>query len=242
MRRRIQFKRKRGEVANLTLLERHGKRGHIRNNNTQHLVPLNKKGKRASFKRGEELPKDLKLKLYFSPLKRNRQTAYHLYRGHKSIGGIAAKYRLAKRVGVRQELVMEGGVNIFLDFKFLTEETKRLSNNWDKLTENWVMGRYPSTKVVPVEKIGGDIIRQRLTLGRRATRRGRKGWLIMNVSHDTQIIAVLKVLLGKNPYSLSFKLPDYNKGLTIYHMKNGSDILEYGGKRFDVTRKLRKFM
>lgn len=238
---RITFKGKRRSVANVSLMERHGERTTIRTNAAQHLATLTAKGKKDSFQHGEKLPKNLRLKTYFSPLLRTRQTAHHIYRGHVAAGGKAAKYRRVKRVGRRQELVMRSGINIFFNNDFVDKETKRLNNDWDALTKNWLDGKYPASKVYPAKKLAREIIRKRLLLGKRATRTGRKGWLILNVSHDIQILAVLSELLGKNPYKLGFKLPDYNKGLAIYHTPQGRDILEFGGQRFDVTKRLKEF-
>ena len=240
--RRITVNGKRHTVANISFLERHAPRKNIHKFETQHLVGLTPEGVRVAIKHGQQLPKDLRLKTYYSPALRNRETAHYVQLGHLSKGGKVGVSKRKRETGGRQELIMPKGTNIFLDAKLVYGESKRLKNDWNKITENWVMGRYPSSKVFPSKLVAEEMIQKRLGLGKRATNAGRRDWLILNVTHDTQILAVLKELIGKNPFKEGFTLPKPNEGLTIYHTNAGREILEYQGRRLDVTKKINQII
>ncbi len=98
MPKRVSFGGRTHAVANISLMERHGERKKIHSTANQHVVPLTSQGKKDSFHRGAALPKDMKLKTYFSPILMARQTAHHVHNGHVSAGGIAAKYKRKKRL------------------------------------------------------------------------------------------------------------------------------------------------
>jgi len=234
---RIIFNGKAYRVANISQLNRHGPRKKITDLSAHSIVPLTNKGKKESFLLGQELDKGFTLKTYFSPLKRARQTAHQIYKGHKSSGGTVAKYSRHKRIGVRQELTHD----ILKDPAFLEKEQARFGGDNNPVLNKWLDGKYSKNKFIPSRDIAKRIISKRLALGQRAARKGAKGWLILNVTHDWHVMAVLNELLGKNPFALKLTTPKPNKGLKIYHTKEGLDILEYQGKRFDVTEKLKAF-
>jgi len=226
------FRGKRFTVANETLLMRHGKRKKINDPRNNHLVGLTKEGAVESFQLGQKMSKDMTLKTYFSPSKRTRQTAYHIRNGFKASGGRVGVAKRAKATGSRDELIVK---NLFSDNKYSDEEYTKVGRDTSKMVRKWLDGEYDPTKIKPPAQIS-EGIQKRVALGRRATNRGITGYRILNVTHDWQILAKLEDLIGQKFDKLGFKSPVPNEAFIIYHTTAGKDILEYQGKRFDVTR------
>ncbi|MDD3083935.1 MAG: histidine phosphatase family protein [Candidatus ainarchaeum sp.] len=230
----ITFKNKKLVVKNVSSLQRHSFRKKIRDIIKHDSVGLTNNGKLKAKNVGANFPNDLKLKLYYSPSLRTRQTAYNINVGFKKSGGKVSKYKRAKRTGERIELI---GKDVFKDNSFAISEFKRIGSK--KMILNWLAGEYPLSKARSPEEMGERIIRRRLAIGSRATNIGLKGNQIINITHDWQILAVLKTFLGKSFFKKNFVSPEPNEGLKIFHTSK-KDILEYQGQRFDVTKKLRK--
>jgi len=234
MPRRITFNKKRETVANETILMRHAKRFHIRNPAAHHLVGLTLEGKKESFEIGRAMKKDKILKVYYSTSKRTKQTAFHIRRGHKSVGGSVAPYKRAKATGVRKELL---GKPLFMDGPYSDVEFAKVGRNNNLMIRKWLDGAFDPTKIRSPKEITKDMHR-RLALGRRAANRGIMGYRILNVSHDWQILAKLEHLLGVKFETHGFNSPVPNEAIIIYHTKSGKDILDYQGKRIDITKAL----
>ncbi len=233
---RITFQGKRHAVANESWLIRHGKRYHIKDTTNHHLVGLTPEGKKESFEVGKSMKKDLKLKTYYSPAKRTRQTAFQIHVGHKSVGGRVAQIKRAKATGVRKELIGKG---IFVDGKYADGEYAKVNKSTAVMVRKWLNGELDPKKILPPEVVTKGIDR-RLALGRRAANRGITGYRILNVTHDWQILAKLEDLLGVKFETHGFQTPSTTTGIIIYHTKSGKDILECQGKRFDITKALKE--
>ena len=236
MPRTIMFRGKRFTVANETLLMRHGKRKRITNPAKNALVGLTLEGKRESYELGQKMPKDKKLKIYYSTSKRTRQTAHHIHRGFKAAGGRVGPFKRAKATGARKELLIP---NLFMDNKYAEDEFNKVGRDTTKMIRKWIDGEYDPTKIKSPDDISKRM-HNRLALGRRAADRGVTGYRILNVSHDWQILAKLENLIGVKFDKMGFKSPVPNEAFVIYHTTAGKDILEYQGKRFDVTSALAK--
>jgi phosphohistidine phosphatase SixA len=241
-RNRILFKGKRHTVAISNTFQRHSTREHIRRAALHHLTKLTPGGKREAFELGKALPKDRKLKIYFSPAARTRQTAHYLYRGHKSAGGKAARYFTkgvrghlgSKRAGERQELM---GVNLFRDEKKVQEEYNKVGRDNAKMVRNWIDGMYEDITRSPRD-ISAKITRRRVRLGQRAAKAGVRDYNIMNIGHDWQIMALFEFLTGKKFDRIGVTMPKPNEGFTVHHTVSGKAILEYQGRKFDITKRL----
>jgi len=235
----IKFRGKIHSVLLKNTLQRHSNRKHIRNTEKHHLVVLTKEGKKQAFELGKKMQKKAKLKLYFSPSIRTRQTAFHLYQGFKQAGGKAAKYKHAKRKGVRKELL---GGNMFPDNVYAQKELSKVGGSNSLMMRNWLDGKYPPEKIASPQKMAEDIIRKRFGLGQRAARAGVKGYQMLNITHDWQMMAVFERLTGKKFDKAGLRAPKPNEGIIVYHTKEGKAILEYQGKRFEVTRRLNQIL
>jgi broad specificity phosphatase PhoE len=234
--RTIMFQKKRYSVANETLLMRHGKRKKIRNPQKNALVGLTQEGMLESFQLGLEMMQDKKLKTYFSPSKRTRQTAYHIRNGFKAAGGQVGVAKRAKSTGTRKELLIP---DLFMDNKYAEEEYNKVGRDTTKMIRKWLDGGYDPTKIRSPADISKRM-HNRLALGRRAADKGVTGYRILNVTHDWQILAKLENLIGVKFETHGFKSPVPNEAIVIYHTTAGKDILDYQGKRFDVTSALAK--
>ncbi|MEK6958500.1 MAG: phosphoglycerate mutase family protein [archaeon] len=240
----ISFGNKRHVVSITNTFQRHSEREHIKNAVRHHLVKLTPQGKIKAREIGKNLPKDRTLKIYFSPSIRTKQTAHYLYRGHNEAGGSAARYFSkgtkgnlgSKRVGEREELM---GKHLFRDEKRVQEEYSKVGRDNAKMVRNWIDGDYKDITLSP-KIISKDIAKSRVVLGQRAAGMGVKGYQIMNIGHDWQIMALFEFLTKKKFTNIGVTMPLPNEGFTIHHTASGRAILEYQGQKFDVTRALKK--
>jgi len=238
----ITFAGKKHAVNITNTFQRHSKREHIKNAVRHHLVKLTPEGKRLAQELGRALPKDRVLKIYFSPSIRTRQTAHYMRRGHVEAGGKAGRYltkgtkgsKGSKRAGERLELM---GKHLFKDEVRVQEEYSKVGRDNARMVRNWIDGAYKDITLSP-ETVSKDIAKQRVLLGERAARMGVKGYQIMNIGHDWQIMALFEFLTKRKFNKVGVKMPEPNEGFTIHHTASGKSILEYQGKRFDITRRL----
>ena len=243
IRNRVSFGGKRHSVAISNTFQRHSTREHIKVAVRHHLTKLTPTGKREAFEIGRALPKDRKLKIYFSPSERTRQTAHYICRGHKTAGGKASRYFTkggkgnagSKRAGERKELM---GLHLFKDEKKVQEEYSKVGRDNAKMVRNWIDGMYKDITLSPQE-VSAEITKKRVQLGQRAAKAGAKGYNVMNIGHDWQIMALFEFLVGKKFDRIGVTMPKPNEGFIVHHMASGKAILEYQGKKFDVTKRLR---
>lgn len=107
----------------------------------------------------------------------------------------------------------------------------------------WLDGKISSKHMKPAKQVADEIIKKRFGLGQRVAKTGTKNRVLENVSHSWFIEAVFERINGRKFVSMgNGEMVRPMEGLTLSTYKNGKAVLPYGGKSFDVTKKLNQIL
>lgn len=240
--RMITFRGKRLRVKNVVGLHRHSDRGSIVKGAEKgplpfHFlwVPLTAKGRQHAREKGKRIPQGLNLHMYYSPASRTMETAHWMGEGYKSSRkGSKKRKEPFRRVQYSTWEEMPWRDPSRVDYARLHQ-----------FIRNWLDGKIPSDIAMPPHEYADKIIRNKLRITERLDRISGKehtGNYFLFISHDSVVAAVLERLIGKKTSQLKVSLPQPNEGITLYHAgtaQNPRIILEFQGRKFDVTKRYR---
>lgn len=210
-----------------TVLRRHSKKG------PKTITGLSLKGIRLARRKGQKLPRGVKVKGYHSGKPRAAASLRCELGAFRAKGGKTYS-QSRKRAYLSPMTDAQYAALMPMIERFGSEEA---------VIRRWLDGNIPS-KVIEKPKLLADrIIKKRFGLGQRIAEKGTKDKILENVSHAWTVEAVFERLTGQrfdkmSPGTYAREM----EGLSVTHYKNGKAILRYRKKSFDITERLKKIL
>jgi len=166
--------------------------------------PLTEEGRALSLRFGENLPQNLTLRGYHSPVGRCKETAERILSGYASKGGTATRYRPVEGLGV---------------FYVLDQRKMYRAMHADggllPFTQKWFAGHQSADILMPARAAALallDVLREKLD------RETKVQKLDICVSHDLSVLTMLDQLLDQP--SSKFGNVEYLDAIAVYYLKN----------------------
>ncbi|HIH33408.1 MAG TPA: hypothetical protein HA227_04110 [Candidatus Diapherotrites archaeon] len=226
----IQYRGKRLTVNNLLSIDRHSSRKKIVSTSEHSRVGLTREGERKALRKGRTLPKSFFLRGYYSPTPRSERTAKLLRKGFLKSGGRSGRKALPS-------LAME---IVFKDNAFIDEQIQK--HGVQGTIMKWLNHELPESAVELPEKFAERIVKSFAWTLLTAGQLGVEGIHLNAIAHDFTVATLYQTLAGKDFSASSMRLPKFNEGLRLYYVKGSRIIMEYQGKKLDVTKKIEKIL
>ncbi|MDO8627111.1 MAG: hypothetical protein Q7K42_01470 [Candidatus Diapherotrites archaeon] len=226
----IVFRGKRIQVRNISNLRRHAaKQGGT-------LTGLSRQGELDSLNSGEKLPKTLKLKSKYSSFvdPRAGHSANLQSMGHERKGG-----KVYSKLRSRKSLSFD-----LSNPKAFDELMKKFSSpgvdpniTTTKAMRAWINGEVQIPGLPDWKFVADEFIVHDLRLAQKVSAKKGRNIQFENLSHAPNADFVFERLTGQ-PFEIAKgRFSDLLEGPVFFHAPKGQLILEYRGKRYDVTEK-----
>jgi broad specificity phosphatase PhoE len=166
--------------------------------------PLTEEGRALSLRFGENLPPNLLVRAYHSPVGRCRETAERMLSGYASKGGQITRYRPVDGLGV-----------FYVLDQMKMYRAMQADGGLLPFTQKWYAGGQDADILMPAQTAALallDVLREKLEKEPEGLR------LDLCVSHDLSLLTMLDQLLGQP--SKKFGNVEYLDAIAVYYLED----------------------